>query len=316
METDHAAQRYVSILTNSGFKAVFGDRRNKDVIISIINTLLPAHRQVMDIQYLPTEQQGQTTGNKEYRYDFICQDKTGTTFIVEAQCYREDYWFRRCVSYASRMYDRQASKGQGYDIAPVYLIGLMGVPIRHQNESEWKDRYISEYTFREKDSHDLLDETIFIIFAELARFNKNEQECETDLDRMCYILKNSGNLQNPPVWMRDNNIFAELLRACEIGGFSEDKRIIYDKDMDDERRIYSELQTARRIGLEQGLADGIAKGKTEGMAEGLTKGMAKGRAEGLALIVNTLSSKGMTAEEIAELTDLQLAEVKELLAKE
>ena len=34
-------QRYVDLLSNSGFKAVFGDRNNKDVVMSVINMLLP-----------------------------------------------------------------------------------------------------------------------------------------------------------------------------------------------------------------------------------------------------------------------------------
>ena len=52
------AQRYVDILTNGGFKALFGDAANKDVVMSIINVLLPNHRKVTDIEYLPTEHQG------------------------------------------------------------------------------------------------------------------------------------------------------------------------------------------------------------------------------------------------------------------
>jgi hypothetical protein len=41
----------------------------------------------------------------------------------------------------------------------------MGIEIEHPDKKFWKDRYISEYTFREKESHDLLGETIVIIFA-------------------------------------------------------------------------------------------------------------------------------------------------------
>ena len=52
-EKDAVVQRYVNILSNAGFKALFGDRKNKEVVISILNTLLPEHRQVMDIDYLP-----------------------------------------------------------------------------------------------------------------------------------------------------------------------------------------------------------------------------------------------------------------------
>ena len=34
-------QRYVDILTDAGLKAVFGDQRNKDVLIDILNVILP-----------------------------------------------------------------------------------------------------------------------------------------------------------------------------------------------------------------------------------------------------------------------------------
>ena len=99
----------------------------------------------------------------------------GTAFIVELQKYREADWFKRCVSYASRAYDRQNRKGESYDVPPVYLIGLMTVDVGHPDKEFWKDRYISEYTFREKECHDLIAETIVIIFAELNRFDKNRK---------------------------------------------------------------------------------------------------------------------------------------------
>ena len=37
-EKDEVVQRYVDLLTNAGFKAVFGDRKNKEVVMSILNT--------------------------------------------------------------------------------------------------------------------------------------------------------------------------------------------------------------------------------------------------------------------------------------
>ena len=44
-------QRYVDLLSNSGFKAVFGDRNNKDVVMSVINMLLPEGKRVEEIEY-------------------------------------------------------------------------------------------------------------------------------------------------------------------------------------------------------------------------------------------------------------------------
>ena len=110
-------QRYVDILTNPGFKAVFGDVANKDAVMMIINEFLPAHRKVQHIEYLPTNHQGPVLSlNKEHQFDFMCRDSSGTVFIVEMQCYTEKSWFQRCVSYASRAYDRQSRKGEDYDV--------------------------------------------------------------------------------------------------------------------------------------------------------------------------------------------------------
>ena len=44
-------QRYVDILTDAGFKAVFGDQRNKDVLIDFLNAILPEERQIKDLEY-------------------------------------------------------------------------------------------------------------------------------------------------------------------------------------------------------------------------------------------------------------------------
>ena len=50
--------------------------------------------------------------------------------------------------------------------------------------------------FLEKTTHELQDETIFIIFAELKRFHKSEEECETALDKLLYLFKNIGEMED------------------------------------------------------------------------------------------------------------------------
>ena len=257
-EEEILQQKYVDILSNGGFKAVFGDRNNKRVIMDILNTLLPEHRQLEDIELVQTEYRGHTEDSKEYRYDFMCRDINGVSFIVEAQKYHDDNWFKRCVSYTSRIYDMQNQIGQDYVAKPVYLIGLMGVEIEHPEMELWKDKYVSEYTFREKETQELLDETIFIIFAEVARFNKQMDECGTDLEKMLYLLKNSGEILQPSGWMASEK-YTRIMTACEIGKFSKMKRLQYIKDMMAERSRVSEMNTAIRRGRDEGRAEGRAE---------------------------------------------------------
>ena len=217
--------RYVDILTNGGFKALFGDVNNKEAVMTIMNILLPEHRRVADIVYMPTEQQGQISDNKEYHYDFMCRDENGVIFIVEMQ---------------------------------------YGTDISHSDSSLWTDRFISEYTFREKGTGEVLDETIFITFAELARFNKRCTECKSDIDKMMYILMNMGRLKNRPEWLQ-REVYTKLFDACEIARFNEEKRIQYEKDMYDERRLKGEFAAAEKKGWEKGLEEAIRKMISAGM---------------------------------------------------
>lgn len=105
----------------------------------------------------------------------------------------------------------------------------------------------------------MLDETIFIIFAELARFRKRCEECETDIDRMMFILKNMGNLKNRPEWLQ-REIYTKIFETCEIARFDENKRIKYEQDMYDQRRLNGELAFARNKGIEEGMVKGREEG--------------------------------------------------------
>ena len=111
---------------------------------------------------------GLTFTNKNVRLDLRCTDKGGRQFVVEMQSYRQEYFFRRCVEYAAKVYDSGSARGDGqrYEIPPVYFIGILGTSVNGFDRSgpEWKDRYISEYTFREKITGEVPDETIFTIF--------------------------------------------------------------------------------------------------------------------------------------------------------
>ena len=67
-ETRTSAQRYVDILTEAGFKAVFGVEKNKDVLIALLNVVLPEHRRVTDLAYSTTEIPGFTMSNPSAQF--------------------------------------------------------------------------------------------------------------------------------------------------------------------------------------------------------------------------------------------------------
>ena len=310
-----SAQRYVDILTEAGFKAVFGVEKNKDVLIGLLNVVLPAHRRVTDLAYSTTEVPGFTMSNKSVRLDLRCTGEDGTRFIVEMQCYRQLNFFRRCVEYAAKVYDSGSERGDahGYDIPPVYFVGLLntGVPKFDRSDSAvWRDRYVSEYTFREKESHEVVDETIFLIFAELDRFDKKLEECGSMADKWFYSLKHVGRMERLPEELKVK-VFERLFEACEIARFTPEEKLKYEHDMITERDYTDILDTCRAEVLAEGEAKGRAEGKIEGLAEGEAKGKAEGLAEGKMEVARAMKAKGLGMALIAELTGLSEEEIRQ-----
>jgi predicted transposase/invertase (TIGR01784 family) len=136
----------------------------------------------------------------------------------------------------------------------------------------------------------LLAETIFIIFAELAGFDKTLEECVTAQDRMLYVLKNLGRLKNRPQWLQ-NEIYECIFRACEISAFTEEKRIEYEKEMNDEKRLNGMMRAKLEEGIEQGIEQGVSQ------------------------TIRQLHSKGMPASQIADFLDMSLDQVESILAE-
>lgn len=298
------AQRYVDLLTDSGFKAVFGDQKNKQVLIDFLNAVLPDGRQVKDLTYSATEIPGFTPNGKSVRLDLRCIDVDGSHFIVEMQKYNQKNFFKRCILYGSRVYDMGLTKGDAdYDIPPVYLVAILAGECLNYELPSWNDRFVSEYTFREKVTGDTPDDTIFCIFVELNRFDKKLSECKDIIDKWCYALKYMSRLENLPKEFQ-KEVFRRLFEASEIAQFSEDKRIKYEQEMISERDYNNILATAREEGLKLGHEEGYDKGRAEGREEGRMKERLE--------IAKRLKNLGVSDAVIVESSGLTIDQIKEL----
>ena len=74
--------------------------------------------------------------------------------------------------------------------------------------------------------------------------------------------------------------------------------------------LFAVTETAEKKGRAEGMAEGMAKGRAEGRAEGMAKGREEGRAEGMAEMFRTMYRKGMSVEQIAEMTSTDMEEVR------
>jgi predicted transposase/invertase (TIGR01784 family) len=259
---------FVDLRSDSGFKAVLADRANKDILIGILNLILPPEAKVDDIvEYSDREQRRDVTYGKKTVLDLVCVDSGGKTFIVEMQAEPEDHFFERCVYYGSGLYHLQLSDGSPYEeLCPVYVVSFLNYRLSHDDASLWDtDHFISYWQLEESRTREVADQTISVIFAEMALFTKTPEECKTELDRLFYIFKNSGGFSRIPEWISESGgVSRRLAEACEVAAFGKDKKLKYEIDRMNERDIQAQREYAVRKGREEGLEQGLEQGREQG----------------------------------------------------
>ena len=316
---------FVNLRSDVGFKAVFADKNNKDILIGVLNQILPPEARIEDIkEYSDREQQRDVLYGKKTVLDLVCMDKNGRTFVVEMQATEEDNFFERCVYYASGLYHLELSDGDLYGkLRPVYLVSFLNYRMKHDDESLWDtDHFISYWQFTEKRTGMVADQTISVIFVEMTLFTKTLEECVTEFDRLFFIFKNSESFQRIPEWIEEaGGISRRLAEACEVAAFSKKKKLKYEIDKMNERDILAQRVFAERKGFEKGYADGEAKGVADGMAKGIAKGIAKGKAEGRAEgkaegkveVAKALLGIDMPVEQIVNVTGLTAEQIEAIM---
>ena len=263
---------FVNLRSDVGFKAVFADRNNKDILIGVLNQILPPEARIEDIkEYSDKEQRRDVPYGKKTVLDLVCVDRDDRTFVVEMQASEEDFFFERCVYYASGLYHLELSDGVRYKgLRPVYVVSFLNYRLRHDDESLWDtDHFISHWRFTEKRTGMVADQTISVIFVEMTLFTKTLEECVTEFDRLFYIFRNSGGFQKIPEWIEEaGGISRRLAEACEVAAFDKEKKLKYEIDKMNEWDIQAQKEYAVRKGLEEGLQKGLREGREEGLEQG------------------------------------------------
>ena len=262
----------MNLRSDVGFKAVFADRNNKDILIGVLNQILPPEARIEDIkEYSDREQRRDVPYGKKTVLDLVCVDRDDRTFVVEMQASEEDFFFERCVYYASGLYHLELSDGVRYKgLRQVYVVSFLNYRLRHDDESLWDtDHFISHWRFTEKRTGMVADQTISVIFVEMTLFTKTLEECVTEFDRLFYIFKNSDGFQRIPEWIEEaGGISRRLAEACEVAAFDKEKKLKYEIDKMNEWDIQAQKEYAVRKGLEEGLQKGLREGREEGLEQG------------------------------------------------
>ncbi len=292
--------KFINPFTDVGFKRIFGQEINKDLLIDFLNALLEGERSVKDIRFLDKELLPEFSKDRGLIYDIYCTDEKGGEFIVEMQNKEHVNFRERTLYYLSQAIARQGERGADWKFG---LKAVYGVFFLNFHLTDLPSKLRTDIVLADRDTHELFTDKMRYIFLELPSFKKEESECETDFERWIYVLKNMETLQRLPFKAR-NAVFKKLEEIVDIASMSKEERMKYDESIKVYRDQLAVMEFERNKGLAEGRAEGLAKGKAEGRAEGL--------AEGKENVACNLKRMGMDVETIAKVTGLDPEIIKGL----
>ena len=296
--------RYISLLTDFGFKRIFGSDINKDLLIDFLNSLFNGEQVVKNVTYLNSEHVGDVYAERKAIFDVYCENEHGEKFIVEMQNAYQTYFKDRSLYYATFPIREQAPKGDNWNfkLQHVYVVALLNYDM---NEEAFSHESINhDVGLLDKQTHKVFNNKLTFKYVEIARFNKDINELETNFDKWLYVLRNLSRLDNQPTYLR-NEVFNRLFSQAEIARFDKKELKAYEDSLKAYRDIKNSLDTAKEEGRAEGLAEGRAEGHAEGASE---KALAIAR-ELLAMnmsIDNIKKVTGLTDDEIHNLSNTSL----------
>jgi len=278
--------KFVNPFTDVGFKKIFGQEVNKDLLISFLNSLILGNHEIVDLQFLDKEKVAQDVEEKRVIYDIYCKTSDGKRIIVEMQNRWQPLFIDRAIYYVASAICQQVGRGKEYEYDAVYAVCFMNFI-----ENDLPDKLRTDMVLADKETNAVLSDRMHFIFLQLPFFDKEESECENYFERWIYVLKNMSNLSRMP-WAVQDGVFAKLAEIADVERMTDKERRAYDETLKIYRDYYGTLNGAYIKGKEKG----IEKGREERTIE-MARNM---KAAGVdASTIQTVS--GLSAEEIAKL---------------
>ena len=136
-------ERYISLLTDFGFKRIFGTKPNKDLLINFLNSLFDGFQVIKDVKYLNSEHVGDVFAERKAIFDVYCENEHGEKFIVEMQNAYQAYFKDRSLFYSTFPIREQAPKGNDWDfkLNHVYTVALLNFSMNEDAFDKEKIRH-------------------------------------------------------------------------------------------------------------------------------------------------------------------------------
>ncbi|MCC8483971.1 MAG: Rpn family recombination-promoting nuclease/putative transposase [Rickettsia endosymbiont of Labidopullus appendiculatus] len=292
----------ISPRVDIAFKKIFGVEENKDLLISLINSIVSREDQVTEVQLLNPYNPKNFKSDKLSILDIKAQGKDDKRFNIEMQITDADDYDKRALYYWAKLYTEQLKNAEDY----ATLSKAIGIHILNFTSILHENKYHNVFHIVEKDSGLLYFKDLELHTIELNKFTNNPKEQLTDivkkvktsLDRWSTFLTRHDllNKDNLPKELNDASL-KKALTVLDVMNFTKEERDSYEEHLKWLRIEANTLKKARREGREEGRVEGIQIGEARGEAK----------------LIKMMIENGNSIEEIAKITKLSVAKITELL---
>ena len=319
-------------------KRLLRQKENFDVLDGFLTVFL--NQKVKVIEILESESNQQDSTDKFNRVDIKAKDEKGDIIIVEVQNTTELYYLERILYGVAKAITEHINLGNSYrEVKKIYSISILYFDLGKGSDYLYvgQNNFIGVHTkdqlqVNAKEKGTIVKKSPSDIFPEyiLVRVNEFNKVAVTPLEEWIDYLKNGEirpDTQAPGL--------QEARKKLQYYSMNDADRLAYDKHIDSVMIQNDVLESARDEGLAQGMAQGIEKGMAQGMAQGIEKGMAQGIEKGMAqgiekgmaqgiekgmaqgalreklFLAKKLLDKGLSLQEVSELTNLPVDELQE-----
>lgn len=245
-------EKYINPFTDYGFKRLFGEEPNKDLLLDFLNELLREEQgKITELTYLKNENLSSLELNRKAIFDLYCTNEHGEKFIVELQKTKQKFFKDRTVYYSTFPIREQALTGSewSFELKKVYTIAILDFVFNDDENDPAKFRYDVKLT-------DIVTKKVFydkltFIYLEMPRFTKTVEEIETKYEKWLFVLKNLHKLDRVPEKLKED-IFLKLFETAEIAKFSREEYQNYEDSLKYYRDLKNSLDNAREEGREEG----------------------------------------------------------------
>jgi len=291
----------ISPRVDVAFKKIFGVEENKDLLISLINSIVGKEDQVLDITLLNPYNPQNFRQDKLSILDIKAKGIDGKRFNIEIQISDEADYDKRALYYWAKLYTEQLKVAQDYST----LAKAIGIHILNFTSIPEAENYHNVFHITEKESG-------FAYFRdlELHTIELNKFTCDSSEELQDIVAKTRNSLD---IWLTfltrhdllkadnlpkelDNDKLKKALKVLDVLNFSEEERELYEDHL---KWLRIEANTLKKT---------AEKAKEEGIAEGIEKGIEKRNIEvAINMIKQKLDNKlissvtGLTLEEILKL---------------